>query len=104
MIHPELLEILCCPENRQRVVPAPGELLAELNRGIRAGTVKKANGAAISELEEGLVREDGQFLYPVRDDIPIMLIEERVAIPNPEADAPGGIPEGDSPEAESDSS
>ena len=29
---------------------------------------------------EGLVREDGDWLYPVRDDIPIMLIDEAIPL------------------------
>ena len=28
-----------------------------------------------------LVREDGKLLYPVRDDIPIMLIDESIPLP-----------------------
>ena len=32
-------------------------------------------------LVEALVREDGTALYPVRDDIPIMLIDESIPLP-----------------------
>lgn len=82
MVHPELLEILCCPESHQRVREAPAELVAEVNRAIRAGTVKNREGAAVAEeIEGGLVREDGAGLYPVRNGIPIMLIGERLALP-----------------------
>ena len=31
-------------------------------------------------IEEGLVREGGDLLYPVRDDIPIMLIDESISL------------------------
>lgn len=82
MVHPELLEILCCPESHQTVREAPAELVAEVNRAIRAGTVKNREGAAVAEeIEGGLVREDGAVLYPVRNGIPIMLIGERLALP-----------------------
>lgn len=82
MVHPELLEILCCPESHQRVREAPAELVAEVNRAIRAGMVKNREGAAVAEeIEGGLVREDGAGLYPVRNGIPIMLIGERLALP-----------------------
>lgn len=97
MVHPELLDILCCPESHQRVREAPAELVAEVNRAIRAGTVKNREGAAVAEeIEGGLVREDGAGLYPVRNGIPIMLIGERLALPlgsgaaEAEAPAEGG--------------
>ena len=88
MIHPELLEILCCPETRQPVREAPGALVESVNRAIRDGSLETpAGGGEAGVLDGGLVREDGKFLYPVRNGIPIMLIEERIAIPAPEGDA-----------------
>ena len=88
MIHPELLEILCCPETRQRVREAPAALVESMNRAIRDGSLETpAGGGEAGVLDGGLVREDGKFLYPVRNGIPIMLIEERIAIPAPEGDA-----------------
>jgi uncharacterized protein YbaR (Trm112 family) len=32
------------------------------------------------EVKEGLVRADGKVLYPVRDDIPIMLVDEAIPL------------------------
>lgn len=88
MIHPELLEILCCPETRQPVREAPGALVESVNRAIRDGSLETpAGGGEAGVLDGGLVREDGKFLYPVRNGIPIMLVEERIAIPAPEGDA-----------------
>ena len=87
MVHPELLEILCCPETRQPVRVAPETLVESLNRAIRDGSLEMpAGGKPAGVLDGGLVREDGRFLYPVRNGIPIMLIEERIAIPAPEGD------------------
>ena len=31
-------------------------------------------------IESGLVREDGAYLYPVREGIPVMLIGEAIAL------------------------
>jgi len=90
MIHPELLEILCCPETRQPVREAPEALVESVNRAIRDGSLEMpAGGGPPGVLDGGLVREDGKFLYPVRNGIPIMLIEERIAVPPPEDDAAG---------------
>lgn len=83
MIHPELLEILCCPETHQPVREAAPELLERVNHAVRAGGVKAEGGAEVNEaVAGGLVREDGKFLYPIRNGIPIMLVEERIAIPD----------------------
>ena len=81
MVHPELLEILACPENKTPVRLADAALLEKLNQRVRAGTLKNRGGGAVSEpLSEGLVREDGKFVYAVRDDIPIMLVEEAIPV------------------------
>lgn len=78
-IDPELLEVLVCPETHQPVKPATDELLAEINQKIKAGALKNHRGDAVAApVEAALVREDGQCLYPVEDDIPNMLIDERI--------------------------
>ncbi len=81
MIDPELLEILVCPETRQPVRPAEAGILTRLNSAIEAGTVVNQGGQEVREpIEEGLIREDGKVLYPVREEIPIMLIDEAIAL------------------------
>jgi uncharacterized protein YbaR (Trm112 family) len=80
-IDQELLEILVCPETRQPVRPATSDQLDALNRRIRSGELRSRGGEPVrDEIREGLVREDGKVLYPVDDGIPVMLVEQSIAL------------------------
>lgn len=81
MIDPELLKILCCPETHQQLKPAEQPLLQKLNEQISLRTLKCCSGKLVMEkLEGGLVRADGKVLYPMRGEIPVMLIDEAIPL------------------------
>lgn len=83
MIDKELLKILACPQTHQPLHEASAEVLAKLNQAIESGSVKNVGGEAVTEvLTGGLVREDGKIVYPIRDDIPVLLIDEGIATSN----------------------
>ena len=82
MVDQSLLDILVCPETKQPLSVADAAVLDRLNAAIRKGGVTNRGGQAVSTpIDEGLVRKDGSVLYPVRDDIPIMLIDEAIPLP-----------------------
>lgn len=80
----ELLAILVCPETKQPVTLAPTELVDTLNVHIQNGSLKNRTGEVVSAvMEAALVREDQRYCYPIRDDIPVMLIDEAIPLPPP---------------------
>jgi uncharacterized protein YbaR (Trm112 family) len=83
MIDSELLKILCCPETHQEVRLAEPALIEKLNRQITSGELRNRAGKPINEkLDGGFVRADGKFLYPIRQNIPVMLIDEAIPLTN----------------------
>ena len=84
MVDQSLLDILVCPETKQPLKVADAGLIERLNASIREGSLTSRGGQVVTDpLSEGLVREDGAVLYPVRDDIPIMLIDEAIPLSEP---------------------
>ncbi|MCI0743932.1 MAG: hypothetical protein L0Y58_00875 [Verrucomicrobia subdivision 3 bacterium] len=82
MIKPELLEILRCPETRQKLTVATPELVNQVSAAIAAGQLRNRAGQPVNEKIDGaLVREDQKFLYVIRQDIPVMLIDEAIPLP-----------------------
>jgi uncharacterized protein YbaR (Trm112 family) len=73
MVDAELLEILVCPEDKTPVTLATAETLSALNLRIAAGGVKTRGGGPVTE-------PDGKYLSPVREDIPVMLIDEAIPL------------------------
>jgi uncharacterized protein YbaR (Trm112 family) len=84
MIDDSLLEILACPKTRKPLRLAGADVVKKLNDQIAAGKVKNRDGKQVSEaIQAGLIPEGEQVLYPVRDEIPILLIEEAIPFESP---------------------
>lgn len=79
---PELLNILADPETKQELKLADAALLEKVNRWIAKGSVmNRANQPVSEKIEAGLVaKTNAQFLYPIRDGIPVMLIDESIPL------------------------
>lgn len=77
----DLLAILCCPDTKQAVVLADDGVIQKLNGAIEKGVLKnKAEKPVTEKLDGGLIRSDQQILYPVRENIPVMLIDEGIPL------------------------
>jgi uncharacterized protein YbaR (Trm112 family) len=82
VIDKDLLEILACPATLQPLALADAALVARVNAAIAAGRVKNVGGKPVAEaLPAALVRKDGQIVYAIRDEIPILLVDEGIPVP-----------------------
>jgi uncharacterized protein YbaR (Trm112 family) len=81
MINQKLLEIIVCPVSRQPLHAAERPLIDRLNQAIGANRVIDRSGRPVTTpIQEGLVRQDGQVLYPIRDNIPVLLADEGIPL------------------------
>ena len=81
MITKEILQLLVCPESHQPLKLGEQKLIENLIQGIRAKKVKNRQGTLVErEPEQVLVREDRKYLYPIYDNIPVLLVEEAIPL------------------------
>jgi uncharacterized protein YbaR (Trm112 family) len=77
----DLLPFLVCPDTRQALEVAGGEVVSALNARLAGGQVRNQAGQAVAApLEGGLLRADGRVLYPIRNGIPVLLVEEGIIL------------------------
>ena len=77
-----LIQLLRCPETMQPVHEASPSELADWNARIARTEIQTQNGQKREKsLSAGLIREDGRMLFPVENNIPVMLLEEALVLP-----------------------
>ena len=81
MLDPEFVKILVCPDNRTPVRIASEQEITNLNQKIQEGSLQNIGGRKVNDkLDGGMIREAGDRLYPVRKNIPVMLVEEAIKL------------------------
>lgn len=77
----DVLLLLQCPITRQRLVKAKSELLDHANGMIHRNKLTNRLDEIVDNiLDEGLVNEAGEWLYPVRDGIVCLLADEAISL------------------------
>jgi uncharacterized protein YbaR (Trm112 family) len=64
----DMLRILCCPVTHQALRVADKVTLSD------------ASDKVSRPIAEGLIREDGRMLYPIRNGIPLLIPEEGIPL------------------------
>lgn len=81
MVSEQLLAILRCPDNQSALSLAETQLVAQLNSEIRARRLCNRAGVVVQRvIDGGLVRAEGDLLYPIIDQIPVLLHDEAIPL------------------------
>jgi uncharacterized protein YbaR (Trm112 family) len=81
MLSVEALSILRCPENRSPLAPADDALLRDINAAVDRGALCNRAGKRVERrVEAGLVREDNRVMYPILDEIPVLIRDEGIEL------------------------
>ncbi len=76
-----MLDILLCPESRQRLTLAEPAVLENLNRRVGASQLRNKAGQVVEQhLDGALVREDQKLADPILDGLPIMLVDQAIEL------------------------
>jgi uncharacterized protein YbaR (Trm112 family) len=77
---PDYLKILICPKTKGTLRMATDEEIALVNGRIASGEIVGEDGVPKAPLAEGLTCPSAGLVYPIRDGIPVLLIDEAMSI------------------------
>jgi uncharacterized protein YbaR (Trm112 family) len=83
MIHlpAHTLAMLRCPNDRSTLSAVEPELLARINVAIKGNRISNVAGQRVERpIDGGLVRAAGDLVYPIVDQIPVMLYDEAIPL------------------------
>ncbi|PCJ18901.1 MAG: hypothetical protein COB02_09180 [Candidatus Cloacimonadota bacterium] len=79
-ISQDLLDIICCPTSKQDLALVSDETLSKLQKLQNDKLLKFKSGIEVTySLSGALITQDQLTIYPIRQDIPILLEEESIA-------------------------
>ena len=80
-MNPKLLNIICCPVTREKLSIATPKQIALINAEIANRTLKKLDGSIAEKPQsKALINATKTLLYPIEEDIPILLENEAIEV------------------------
>jgi uncharacterized protein YbaR (Trm112 family) len=80
-LEPFLLEIVSCPETQKPLKLADGALMERLNASIDKGKLRDKAGRVVGpRLQAALLRDDGELVYPVWDNMPDLMVDAAIEL------------------------
>lgn len=81
MLDQEFLKLLACPRCGGRLRPAETDLVFKLNEQIEQHQVANVAGITVHRvIDGGLICDCSRHLFPIRDQIPVLLMDESIPI------------------------
>jgi uncharacterized protein YbaR (Trm112 family) len=81
MLTEEVLELLQCPLTGKKLSLASDQMILRVNEAIANGNARDRIEQKVSQkIDGGLVTDDGVWLYPIREEIPTLVVEEAIDI------------------------
>lgn len=79
----QLLDLLVCPKSKKKLELARPQIIDAVNTQIKAKKCRDINGNTIEALlEEALFQPEERLLYPVKDEIPVLIYEQAIDTTN----------------------
>lgn len=81
MLTEEVLELLQCPLTGKKLSLASDQMILRVNEAIANGNARDRIEQKVSQkIDGGLVTDEGAWLYPIREEIPTLVVEEAIDI------------------------
>ena len=81
MIDAKLLEMLQCPAEGGPLRNAEPEVVGKINQSIEQGEIRDPLDQRVEQpIEGGLINESGTRLYPIRNGIPTLVVDESILL------------------------
>jgi uncharacterized protein YbaR (Trm112 family) len=81
MLSAQTLAMLRCPEDQSELAYASDAVVHQVNESIKNERLVNRGGKPVGHIiDAGLVRADGAWLYPVVDQIPILVRDDAISL------------------------
>jgi uncharacterized protein YbaR (Trm112 family) len=82
LLSDEIIKILCCPKTKLPLKLLDQSAIDKINKEIENGELKYFTGDTVHDkIDGGFLRIDGKLLFPIKNEIPVLIMDEAIDIP-----------------------